>query len=76
MKIQDLTAKQKHAWAEDPKKAFDEAQKDDDRNGWKSKEFLLKKQAKDYANNSTIHGLNYIAEHGRPISEKWVAHSG
>lgn len=31
---------------------------------------LLKRQAKGYAGNSTIHGLTYIAEDGRPISEK------
>ena len=35
----------------------------------KGKDFLLKRQAKAYARKSTIHGLNYVAEPGRPSSE-------
>ena len=35
----------------------------------KKKDYLLKRQAKDYAKASTIHGLVYIAEEHRPIFE-------
>ena len=34
------------------------------------KDFLLKRQAKGYAGASSIHGLGYIAEDGRPRTEK------
>ncbi len=35
----------------------------------KKQDFLLKRQAKAYAGSSSIHGLGYIAEDGRPIYE-------
>ncbi len=35
----------------------------------RQKDFLLKRQAKDYASNATIHGLGYLAENKRPASE-------
>ncbi len=35
----------------------------------KEKDFLLKRQAKDYTGHSTIHGLAYLSEDGRPSSE-------
>ncbi len=43
---------------------------DDNANG-EEEDVLLKRQAKGYARNSTIHGLAYIAEDARPISEKY-----
>ncbi len=33
-------------------------------------ESQLRRQFKDYASNSTIHGLAYMAEPGRPLSER------
>ncbi len=35
----------------------------------RKKDYLLKRQAKDYAGASSIHGLAYIAEDGRPKLE-------
>ncbi len=40
--------------------------------GEKDKDFLLKRQAKDYAGASSIHGLGYLAEEGRPQFEWFV----
>ncbi len=36
------------------------------------KDYLLKRQAKAYAGASTIHGLTYIAEDGRPNTERYT----
>jgi len=36
----------------------------------KKESTLMGRQAKDYAGASTIHGLTYIAEEGRPRVEK------
>ncbi len=38
----------------------------------KKEDFMLKRQAKEYTGNATIHGLAYLSEEGRPSSEGYV----
>ncbi len=43
-----------------------------EKKGEKEEDGLLKKQGRGYAASSTIHGLTYIAEEGRPYTEKYA----
>lgn len=63
-----------NAWVEGvagKRDGYHDLEEDSKDNANGEEDTLLKKQAKGYASNSTIHGLTYIAEDGRPISEKY-----